>query len=131
MTYIERRALLGDKNAQELCTKNGIVLACPMCGKSLIERKARDWLAKATEPINKTIVEHPHKTGCHLDNWLFVKEKELGSWNTRQAPPIRPCRECAHIRYNEENGPYCGYENGLGYPYEWYFCSYFEPKCSE
>lgn len=28
---IERRALLGDRKAQELCTEKGIVLACPHC----------------------------------------------------------------------------------------------------
>ena len=32
MTEIERRALLGDKQAQEECTAKGIVLPCPCCG---------------------------------------------------------------------------------------------------
>ena len=32
MTDLERRALLGDKQAQEECTEKGIVLPCPFCG---------------------------------------------------------------------------------------------------
>lgn len=31
MTDLERRALLGDRQAQEECTKRGIVLSCPHC----------------------------------------------------------------------------------------------------
>lgn len=31
MTDLERRALLGDKQAQEECTRRGIVLTCPLC----------------------------------------------------------------------------------------------------
>lgn len=31
MTDLERRALLGDRSAQEECTRRGIVLACPHC----------------------------------------------------------------------------------------------------
>ena len=32
MTDLERRALLGDKEAQKECTEKGIVLTCPVCG---------------------------------------------------------------------------------------------------
>lgn len=32
MTDLERRALMGDRQAQEECTEKGIVLACPWCG---------------------------------------------------------------------------------------------------
>lgn len=32
MTELERRALMGDKKAQEECTEKGIVLPCPFCG---------------------------------------------------------------------------------------------------
>lgn len=35
MTELERRALMGDKKAQEECTEKGIVLPCPFCGKKL------------------------------------------------------------------------------------------------
>lgn len=32
MKELERRALMGDKEAQKLCTEQGIVLPCPFCG---------------------------------------------------------------------------------------------------
>lgn len=34
MTELERKALMGDKEAQEECTRQGIVLNCPRCGKT-------------------------------------------------------------------------------------------------
>lgn len=120
MTDLERRALLGDKQAQNECVLKGIVLPCPFCGwkKSKVRHACGDYFVECLK--------------CHCTSSVIsTKETVLKDWNTRQAPPIGPCRECAHIRYNEENDPYCSYENGLGDPYEWDFCSYFEPKCSE
>lgn len=32
MTNLERRALLGDREAQRECTEQGIAIACPHCG---------------------------------------------------------------------------------------------------
>lgn len=32
MTELERKALMGDEQAQEECTRQGIVLPCPFCG---------------------------------------------------------------------------------------------------
>lgn len=32
MTELEKRALLGDKQAQQECTKRKIPLSCPCCG---------------------------------------------------------------------------------------------------
>lgn len=40
MTDLERRALLGDRQAQEECTRQGIVLPCPCCkGKGKVSFK--------------------------------------------------------------------------------------------
>lgn len=130
MTDLERRALLGDRKAQEECTRQGIVLPCPMCGKYLRERKTIDWLAKRTEPVNRTIVEHPCKTGCHLDNWVFVKEKELDSWNTRPAHPVGRCGECEHLKDNDGVCLYCEVFN-MTTPGPEAFCCRFEPKGGE
>ena len=33
MTELERRALMGDKQAQEECTQEGILLPCHVCGE--------------------------------------------------------------------------------------------------
>lgn len=89
-----RKSLMGDREAQEECTEKGIVLPCPFCGKELREHKTRKWTAAKDESINRTIVEHKAKTGCHLDNWVMDKELDLESWNTRPAPPIGRCGEC-------------------------------------
>lgn len=136
MDSLVRKALLGDKQAQEECTAKGIVLPCPCCGKEMRERKTRKWTAAKDEPINRTIVEHRAKTGCHLDNWVLVKELDLESWNTRPALPIGRCGECEH--YNRER-KYCALlsqdpEYGVGDYVEMCpddYCSYFEPKEEE
>lgn len=129
-----RRALMGDREAQEECTRRGIVLPCPICGEELRERKTRKWTAAKDEPINRTIVEHKAKTGCHLDNWVLVKELDLESWNTRPAPPIGRCGECKFCEGMSKNQAlHCalnsfGIEYGLIFITSESFCSYFEPK---
>lgn len=35
---VERRALMGDREAQEECTRQGIVLSCPFCGEYLFAK---------------------------------------------------------------------------------------------
>lgn len=115
-----RRALMGDKQAQEECTAKGIVLPCPFCGNELRERKTRKWTAAKNESIDRTIVEHKAKTGCYLDNWAMDKELELAKWNTRPAPPIGRCGECRN--WNEGD---C-YRQELTKSTD--YCSYFEPR---
>ena len=68
-----RRALMGEKQAQEECTAKGIVLPCPFCGKELRERKTRKWTAAKDESINRTIVEHKAKTDATLIIGLWIK----------------------------------------------------------
>ena len=129
MTELERRALLGDSEAQKECTRRGIVLPCPFCGEELRERKTRKWTAAKDEPINRTIIEHRAKTGCHLDDWVAIKELDLESWNTRPAPPIGRCGECKHSSFEEEYGNrWCNLNLGSRIVGENDFCSYFEPK---
>ena len=127
MDSLVRKALLGDKKSQEECTEKGIVLPCPFCGKELRERKTRKWTAAKDESINRTIVEHKAKTGCHLDNWVMDKELELESWNTRPAPPIGRCEDCKW--YVVKKPKCCGYckliQTTFGCEE---FCSYFEPR---
>ena len=120
MDSLVRKALLGDREAQRECTEKGIVLPCPFCGKELREHKTRKWTAAKDESINRTIVEHKAKTGCHLDNWVMDKELDLESWNTRPAPPIGRCGECKNW-----NGGDC-YRQELTKSDD--FCSYFEPR---
>lgn len=112
MTDLERRALLGDQKAQKECTRKGISLPCPFCG----EPQEIDFC------VNKV---HHSRNKCIFSN-KFV---ELEDWNTRTAPPIGRCRECAN-RKTQECSMY--YRCTCGEQHTWEsnddFCSDFEPK---
>lgn len=49
MTDLERRALMGDRQAQEECEEKGIVLQCPFCGGkpqlkyNYVAQKKKQW----------------------------------------------------------------------------------------
>lgn len=113
MTDIERRALLGDKQAQEECTEKGILLPCPFCGskKSKLRHACGDYFV---ECLN-----------CHgTSSVMSTKELVFRDWNTRPAPPIGRCWECKNW-----DGIRCSNVNFLSGPFD--YCSYFEPKESE
>ena len=79
-----RKALLGDKQAQEECTEKGIVLPCPICGGE-IKIKQCDW-----------DMFYPYCNGCKFTfNFLFDSKKDaIEVVNDRPAPPIGRCGEC-------------------------------------
>lgn len=81
MIELERRALLGDRQAQEECTRRRIVLRCPFCGR-------KDIL---TLHLNSNIY-HNYQSDCVLGG-RFVP---LSDWNTRPAPPVGRCGDCGH-----------------------------------
>ena len=113
-----RRALMGEKQAQEECTEKGIALPCPICG------------GKATMQQDITGRESYHvvcsnvKDMCNLIAGLPMRseseEDALKVWNTRPAPPIGRCGECKNW-----NGGDC-YRQELTKSDD--FCSYFEPR---
>ncbi len=127
-----RRALLGDKQAQEECTAKGIALPCPFCG------------GKATMQQDITGRESYHvacsnvKDMCNLIAGLPMssesEEDALKSWNTRPAPPIGRCGECRHcVGVGKNQALRCtlnsfGVEFGLDFITSESFCSYFEPR---
>lgn len=116
MTEIERRALLGDKTAQEECTDKGIVLPCPFCGGSaeLIEKDGLYSVAcKDGTCIASDI--HPEYGEAMV---------AISDWNTRQAPPIGRCAECAR-RYKGHcaSGPCAAEETDADF-----FCKNFKQK---
>ena len=78
MNDLIRRALLGDRAAQEECIRQGIVLPCPCCGEE----------AKLKQLSGRWSV-------CCLNNCVGSriyndKQRALTTWNTRPAPPIDP-----------------------------------------
>lgn len=89
MTDLERRALLGDRQAQEECTEKWIALPCPICGRKEV----------LTLHSSKKIY-HNYDVECPF-NGMFIKLKD---WNTRPAPPIGRCWECRYRGECDENG---------------------------
>lgn len=103
-----RRALMGEKQAQEECTAEGIVLPCPFCGgRNIITSNwgmFRCWCPD-----------------CHSKSEDCLNAVDaIKSWNTRPAPPIGRCGECKN--WNEGD---C-YRQELTKADD--YCSYFEPR---
>lgn len=83
MSELERRALLGDRQAQEECTRQWIVLPCPFCGSE------------------DDVFFTGSVYGCAKCEFIFSmmaseKSEALLKWNTRPAPPIGRCKDCKH-----------------------------------
>lgn len=118
MTDLERRALLGDAEAQRECTEKGIVLACPKCGaKSEKIEYSVDSLFICRE------------CGISQSSSFYTYDGALADWNTRTAPPIGRCRECASACNPGENIVTCEIFERDMMPDD--FCSQFEPKGGE
>lgn len=121
MTELERSALLGDKQAQYKCTKNGIVLPCPFCGgAAMIEYD--------------TVSQFEYNVFCgDCGVMLGISEDKqvaISEWNTRPAPPIGRCASCACW---DENTCECEAASDIEVAYHKYtepdfYCGEFEPK---
>ena len=111
MTDLERRALMGDKQAQEECTRQGIVLACPRCGKGGASTKY---------VMGDYWYECPH---CHSASGFHSSaEVALADWNTRPAPPVGHCVECEHwYKSHCSSGPFATEETDADF-----YCSNFK-----
>lgn len=106
MNDLERRALLGDKQAQEECTRSGILLACPFCGGhvTIKTQKVEYGLSGTIISCKKCMVqlyspdEEAVPTSDGVRNIPVENHKEIGigRWNTRPEPPIGRCGECAN-----------------------------------
>lgn len=89
MDKLTRRALMGDREAQRQCTENGIILPCPWCKCKVSDLK-----------------------NTHAIKWFWRKCRFCGAespaqetefkanlyWNTRAAPPIGRCKDCAQFK---------------------------------
>lgn len=122
MGNLVRKALMGNKQAQEECTAEGIVLPCPFCGGNKIKKPyvCGDHFIECSS--------------CHsASNIVSSRKQALKLWNTRPAPSIGRCEECEfytvlrHCKvHSQEPDQY-----GSGTYVEMLpddFCSYFEPK---
>ena len=110
-----RRALLGDKQAQEECTEKGIVLPCPFCGnKNILISNWGMWRCWCPECLGKS------------DDSLRERDA-IKRWNTRPAPPVGRCKDCLWYLPISKR---CKYSLGglWGEVNELSFCSCFKPK---
>lgn len=130
MTDIERRALLGDRKAQEECTRRGIVLVCPFCG-SKAERGANKRDSRKRYGVYHTIATvqctactaKVTMAGVYVETAYKYAE---GRWNTRPAPTVGHCGECAHAKPFDSQYRLCDVHDSYMTPDG--FCSEFKPK---
>lgn len=93
MTELERRALLGDRESQEECTKQGILLPCPLCG------------CRAEVKSPAPYVYYVMCVWCGLKApETGIKITALEKWNTRQTPPVGRCSKCAYSKEARSSG---------------------------
>lgn len=142
-----RRALMGDKQAQELCTAKGIVLPCPKCfssnikiegdGHSIYHPDTLGFLDIVPDSILYITCDD-----CDLcSSCITVEDGEeredaekrlIANWNTRPAPPVGKCRECKCWQRNGSDWGSCSKwyteDKVQAFMLEDDFCSYFEPK---
>ena len=127
MTEIERKALLGDKVAQERCTENGVVLKCPCCGGNNI--KYESYLLKGVYDSDFFCEDCFCSVSIcsDIDDPIERRKEALGLWNTRIIPPIGKCKECKHRTPYETNKDRVCKRLGIFIDRDFY-CKYFEPK---
>lgn len=112
-----RRALMGDKQAQEECAEKGIVLPCPLCGNE--NNIISNW--------GMFRVWCPHCKAKSEDT--LTTRDALKSWNARPAPPIGRCEDCKWYECGKEWYPYCNHPDGLANSVRATdFCCCFEPR---
>lgn len=131
MGNLVRKALMGNKQAQEECTAKGIALPCPFCGGKATMQQ--DITGRESYHVACSNVKDMCNLIAGLPMWSESEEDALKSWNTRPAPPIGRCGECefytvlGHCKlHSQEPDQY-----GSGAYVEMLpddFCSYFEPK---
>lgn len=133
MTELERKALMGDKKAQEECTRQGVVLPCPCCknkSELLVEENAFDG-------ETPRMFHYIRCKSCFLKSGLYTSViAVLNKWNTRPAPPIGRCGECKYYKLvitrsgapKKCQHPLSGLYRILS---ENDYCNYFEPKGDE
>lgn len=128
---LTRRALMGEKQAQGLCTAKGIMLPCPFCGGKATMQQ--DITGRESYHVVCSNVKDMCNLIAGLPMWSESEEDALKVWNTRPAPPIGRCGECefytvlGHCKlHSQEPDQY-----GSGAYVEMLpddFCSYFEPR---
>lgn len=129
-----RRALMGDQEAQQECTRQGIVLPCPICGKEscidILDCYTAEGLDCECQIYRKEsfkCVCNFLKGGCGTSIGVSkTKQEALEKWNTRPAQPVGRCKDCINATNPGSNIVFCDYFERDMMPDD--FCSCFEPK---
>lgn len=136
MKEIERRAMLGDEEAQRECTQQGIVLPCPKCYgkvKAYIVRADRVCIDMEYK-CQKCGLAVKYTQFFPLDECAAMCATALERWNHRPAPPIGRCKDCAYsaphiIMGDKKYGTMCKIDPYLVHVVESDgYCDCFKPK---
>ena len=119
MDELKRRALLGDREAQQECTRREIVLPCPFCGSD--SKVFADIDLFGARCVDPTCIGHDMRAE------YYSRRRAIEDWNTRPAPPVGMCRDCLWYLPTSKR---CKYSLGglWGEVNELSFCSCFNPK---
>ena len=122
MTELERKALMGNKQAQKECTEKGFVLPCPCCGNDFI-------IFDTSEDDYDYGYGGFRCYNCDLGQGYNFKTREeaLEKWNTRIVPPAGKCEDCDYSVDSQypDSVVCCAY--GCATSPDG-FCNIFEPK---
>lgn len=113
MEDIERRALMGDEEAQRECTQQGVVLPCPCCkGNARVRytgnNSGPDGYTSNVYARSKPGLIRCDKCGLKTSRYTKVC-RALARWNTRPAPPVGRCKDCTNWD-KEQTESILGYE---------------------
>lgn len=111
---LERRALLGDWQAQEECARQGIIIRCWRCGGSAEVRR----MNSEGKPIYAVVCKRSY-CGAY-GSTCPTPQEAIVYWNRRPAPPIGRCKDCKHQGTGDSDICHSGLSEE--------FCSGFEPK---
>lgn len=135
MTDLERRALLGDRHAQEECTRQEILLPCPFCGGKAVLRSSVSEYGRSynIRCVNRCVVTCGHFRDPAYMWRTTSRDEALTTWNTRPAPPIGRCASCTHW---DDRTCECESTSDIEVAYHKYeepdfFCGDYEPKDGE
>ena len=133
MTELERRALMGDKEAQEECARLGVVLPCAHCGSNAKIKYVSLETGLYGYTSETYMSSAPGFIKCNECGISTIQRNSvfqaLTEWNTRPAPPVGRCGECANACDGGDNLVRCDIFDVDMMPDD--FCSYFEPKGDE
>ena len=133
MTELERKALMGDREAQEECTRLGVVLPCAHCGNNAKIKYVSLETGLYGYTSETYMSSAPGFIKCNECGISTIQRNSvfqaLTEWNTRPAPPVGRCGECANACDVGDNLVRCDIFDVDMMPND--FCSHFKPKQQE